>query len=113
MQQLTQKLKSGEMRIREVPLPALSAGMVLVRNHYSVISAGTEGSTVKTARKSLIGKARERPQQVKQVLDVLTRQGPVQAGDWLIFRPFRKNEKCACPLAAEGDRPRERFGSSP
>ena len=46
LKQLTQKPKSGEMRIREVPLPALSAGMVLVRNRYSVISAGTEGSTV-------------------------------------------------------------------
>lgn len=50
-------------------MPQLSAGMVLVQNHYSLISAGTEGSTVKAARKSLIGKAKERPQQVKQVLE--------------------------------------------
>ncbi len=78
MDQLTQKLKSGEMRVQEVPLPAISTGIVLVRNHYSLISAGTEGSTVKTARKGLIGKAKERPQQVKQVLDVLKKQGPVQ-----------------------------------
>jgi predicted dehydrogenase/threonine dehydrogenase-like Zn-dependent dehydrogenase len=93
MDQLTQKLKSGEMRIREVPLPSLSAGMVLVRNHYSVISAGTEGSTVKTARKSLIGKARERPQQVKQVLDVLKRQGPVQT-----YRAVMKKLDAYSPL---------------
>lgn len=52
--------------------------MVLVRNHYSLISAGTEGTTVKTARKNLIGKAKERPQQVKQVLDTIKKQGPVQ-----------------------------------
>jgi len=52
--------------------------MVLVRNHYSLISTGTESSTAKTARKSLIGKAKERPQQVKQVLDTLKKQGPVQ-----------------------------------
>lgn len=49
--------------------------MVLVKNHYSLISAGTEGSTVKAARKSLIGKAKERPQQVLQVLDSLRSKG--------------------------------------
>lgn len=78
MQQLTQKLKSGEMKVLEVPVPMLAAGQVLVKNHYSLISAGTEGSTVKTARKGLIGKAKERPQQVKQVIDTLKSQGPVQ-----------------------------------
>ena len=63
------------MKTIEVPWPSLSAGCFLVRNHYSLISAGTEDSTVKTARKGLIGKAKERPQQVKQVLDVLKNSG--------------------------------------
>ena len=78
MKQLTQKLKNGEMKILDVAPPVLTSGLVLVRNHFSLISAGTEGSTVIAARKSLIGKAKERPQQVKQVLDVLRQQGPVQ-----------------------------------
>ena len=78
MQQITQQLRSGQVRVTEVPAPGLSAGMLLVRNHFSLISAGTEGTTLKTARKSLIGKARERPAQVRQVLEVLKRQGPVQ-----------------------------------
>jgi polar amino acid transport system substrate-binding protein len=78
MQQLTQQLKSGEVTIQDLPWPQVGEGMILVRNHYSLVSAGTEGSTVKTARKSLIGKAKERPQQVRQVLDVLKKQGPVQ-----------------------------------
>ena len=78
MQQITQQLTSGEIVIQELPWPQVGSGMVLVRNHYSSISAGTEGATAKTARKSLIGKAKERPQQVKQVLDVLKKQGPVQ-----------------------------------
>ena len=56
MQQLTQKLGSGDMIIQEVPYPQLGKGMVIVKNHYSIISAGTEGSTVQAARKSLIGK---------------------------------------------------------
>lgn len=78
MKQVTQQLTSGEIVIQELPWPQVGSGMILVRNHYSLISAGTEGSTVKTARKSLLGKAKERPQQVKQVLDVLKTQGPVQ-----------------------------------
>lgn len=78
MKQLTQKLKDGRMLVLEVPVPQVQSGQVLVRNHYSLISAGTEGSTVSAARKSLVGKAKERPQQVKQVLDTLKSQGPVQ-----------------------------------
>ena len=78
MQQLTQKLGSGDMIIQEVPYPKLEKGMVIVKNHYSIISAGTEGSTVIAARKSLLGKAKERPQQAKQVFDTLKKQGPIQ-----------------------------------
>lgn len=78
MNQLTQKLGSGDMIVQELPYPQLSKGMVLVKNHYSIISSGTEGSTVKAARKNLIGKAKERPQQVKQVLETLKTQGVVK-----------------------------------
>ena len=78
MKQLVQKLKNGELQVIDVPPPALGNGMVLVSNYYSLISLGTEGSTVRVAKKSLVGKALERPQQVKQVLEVLKQQGPVQ-----------------------------------
>ena len=67
MKQLVQKLKNGKLKILDVPEPILSNGHILVKNHFSVISAGTEGSTVSAARKSLIGKAKDRPKQVKQV----------------------------------------------
>ena len=79
MKQLTQKLMDGRMEIIEIPPPVTSKGMLLVRNAFSVISAGTEGSKVRTARKNLIAKARERPQQAKQVIDLLKQAGPVQA----------------------------------
>ena len=78
MLQITQKLKSGKMQVIEVSIPSLQDGCVLVRNHYSLVSAGTERSTVKTARKGYIGKVKERPQQVKQVGDILRTQGPLQ-----------------------------------
>ena len=60
MKQLTQKLKSGEMQILEASIPAMGKGQVLVQNFYSLISAGTEGSTVKAARKGYIGKEKEK-----------------------------------------------------
>jgi predicted dehydrogenase/threonine dehydrogenase-like Zn-dependent dehydrogenase len=78
MNQLTHKLGSGELVIQEIPYPQIGKGMIIIKNHYSIISAGTEGSTVIAARKNLIGKAKERPQQVKQALDVLKKQGPIQ-----------------------------------
>ena len=93
MKQLTQKLGSGDMVIQEVPYPQVGKGMVIVKNHYSIISAGTEGSTVVAARKSLIGKAKERPQQVKQVLDTLKKQGPIQT-----YRAVMKKLDAYSPL---------------
>ncbi|MBN2589428.1 MAG: bi-domain-containing oxidoreductase [Sedimentisphaerales bacterium] len=93
MEQITQKLISGEIVIQELPWPIVGPGMVLVRNHYSLISAGTEGSTVKTARKSLIGKAKERPQQVKQVINTFKQQGPIQT-----YRAVMKKLDAYSPL---------------
>ena len=75
MFQLTQKLGSGEMRVQEVPSPTCEPGMVVVRNHFSLISAGTEGSSVRAARSSLIQKARQRPAQLRQVIESVKRQG--------------------------------------
>ncbi len=93
MLQLTQKLKTGGMQVQEVSPPVMGPGMVLVRNHFSLISAGTEGATVKTARKNLVAKAKERPQQAKQVLDVLQKQGPVQT-----YRAVMKKLDAYSPL---------------
>lgn len=93
MQQLTQKLSNGEMSVQEMPAPILGKGLVLVKNHYSLISAGTEGSTASTARKGLIGKAKERPQQVKQVIDTLIQQGPIQT-----YRAVTKKLEAYSPL---------------
>lgn len=93
MFQLTQKLNNGEMQVQEVPLPHLGRGMLLIKNHYSLISTGTESSTVKAARKSLIGKAKERPQQVKLVIDTFLQQGPLQT-----YRSVKKKLEAYSPL---------------
>jgi len=93
VKQITQKLRSGEMQILEASIPAMGKGQVLVQNFYSLISAGTESSTVKAARKGYIGKAKERPQQVKQVIDTLVSQGPVQT-----YRAVMKKLDAYSPL---------------
>jgi predicted dehydrogenase/threonine dehydrogenase-like Zn-dependent dehydrogenase len=75
MKQVIQNFKTGELYVDEVPLPALSEGMVLVENRFSLISAGTERGTVKTAKANLLGKARQRPDLVAQVLQNLRKEG--------------------------------------
>ena len=75
MKQLIQNFKTGELYVDEVPLPSISRGMVLVENEYSLISAGTERSTVKVAQANLLGKARQRPDLVAQVIQNIKKEG--------------------------------------
>src|SRR5436190_1321998 len=77
MKQVRHYLRNGALDIGEVPVPALGAGDVLVRNHYSFVSVGTEKMKVSQARMSLVQKAKERPDQVKLVLNTLREQGLV------------------------------------
>ncbi len=75
MKQVIQNFKTGELTVGEVPPPALRAGGVLVRTARSLISAGTERGTVSVGQSSLVGKARQRPDLVKQVIDNVRREG--------------------------------------
>ena len=75
MKQVIQNFKTGDLYVDEVPKPALSKGMVLVENQYSLISAGTERGTVKVGKASLIGKAKQRPDLVAQVLQNVKKEG--------------------------------------
>lgn len=75
MKQVIQNFKTGELFVDEVPPPSIASGFVLVRNSHSLISAGTERSTVSAGKASLLGKARQRPDLVKQVLATLKKEG--------------------------------------
>jgi predicted dehydrogenase/NADPH:quinone reductase-like Zn-dependent oxidoreductase len=70
--------KDGAITIEDVPVPQPESGQVLVRNSFSLISAGTERARLETGQESLIGKARRRPDQVKQVLDTVRSVGPAE-----------------------------------
>lgn len=75
MHQIIQYQKTGELSVAEVPAPMLKSGGIIVRNVCSLISAGTEKTSVTTAQASLVGKARSRPDLVRQVLDNARREG--------------------------------------
>ena len=75
MLQIVQYQKTGEIRIDDLPAPKLRSGGVLVRNQFSLVSAGTERTSVETAQASLVKKARLRPDLVRQVIDNYNREG--------------------------------------
>lgn len=79
MKQVVLNLKSGDLTVEDVPIPTLKGSGVLVRNHYSVISAGTESSLVDLAEKSLIGKALARPDLAKKVINKAKQDGVLSA----------------------------------
>jgi predicted dehydrogenase/threonine dehydrogenase-like Zn-dependent dehydrogenase len=77
MKQIAQNYKSGEIALLDVPVPACRSGGVLVRSDFSLISMGTEAMKIQESKLSLIGKARARPDQVKEVIETVTQLGPV------------------------------------
>jgi threonine dehydrogenase-like Zn-dependent dehydrogenase len=75
MKQVAQRLKDGELRVVDVPEPQLDDWKVLVRTRASLVSAGTERAKVEVARENLLGKARRRPDQVRQVMERVRSDG--------------------------------------
>ncbi|MGB7201921.1 MAG: bi-domain-containing oxidoreductase [Pyrinomonadaceae bacterium] len=75
MKQILQNMKTGELTVADVPPPLVKSGQLLVRTSASLISAGTEKSKIDLGKKSLLGKARERPDLVKKVIDKVKTEG--------------------------------------
>jgi predicted dehydrogenase len=75
MRALLEDMKSGQVAAYDVPAPELQPGGLLVRTAFSAISAGTEKASVEAGRKSLLGKALARPDQVRQVLEYAQSNG--------------------------------------
>jgi predicted dehydrogenase/threonine dehydrogenase-like Zn-dependent dehydrogenase len=68
MKQLVQSVRSGALRLVEVPAPQIGPTEVLVATACSLVSAGTERAVRKLASANLIDKARARPDLVRQVV---------------------------------------------
>lgn len=68
MKQVVQPVAGGAVAILDVPRPVPGPADVLVRTVTSVISPGTEAAVTALARASLVAKARQRPDLVRQVV---------------------------------------------
>lgn len=105
MKQLVQNMRSGETSVVTLPLPTPRPGTVLVRTAASLVSAGTERMLVEFAEKSLVGKARSRPDLVRQVIDKARREGllsTIEAAFNRLDQPMALGYSSAGTIAALG-----------
>lgn len=105
MKQILADLRDGAVQVRDVPVPAPRAGFVLVRNRHSLISAGTEGATLKLGRMSTIDKARARPEQAMKLIELARVQGPLTAykvAQRALDMPVALGYSCAGVVEAAG-----------
>jgi len=79
MKQVLQNMRDGKTVVTEVPVPTPHTGQALVKVAASLVSAGTERMLVEFGEKSLVGKARSRPDLVRQVVDKMKREGMLPA----------------------------------
>ena len=106
MKQLLQNLRNGKIDIEDVPVPTPGPGMILIRTAASLVSAGTERMVVEFAEKSLVGKARSRPDLVRQIWDKAKREGiltTVQAAFRRIDQPMPLGYSSAGTIVALGE----------
>ncbi len=75
MKQLIQSFKTGELGLFDVPAPICQDNGALVQTTVSLVSAGTEKMLVDFAKKSMLAKAKDRPDLVKQVVDKMKKEG--------------------------------------
>ena len=86
MKQLLQNMRNGETLVSEVPIPTPGPGTALVRTAISLVSAGTERMVAELAEKSLAGKARSRPDLVRQMMDKARREGVITTVEAVLNR---------------------------
>ena len=75
MLQVIQYQKKGNIIVDEIPAPVCLDGGILVRTMYSLISAGTEKTSVSKAKSSLLDRAKKQPEDVKLVLEFIKKDG--------------------------------------
>jgi predicted dehydrogenase/threonine dehydrogenase-like Zn-dependent dehydrogenase len=106
MKQLLQNMKTGKTTVEEIPIPTPHSGQALVRVAASLVSAGTERMLVEFGEKSLLGKARSRPDLVRQVVDKMKRDGvlpTVQAAFNRLDQPIPLGYSSAGVIVSVGD----------
>ena len=106
MKQLLQNMKTGKSIVEDVPVPTPQLRQALVKVEASLVSAGTERMVVEFAEKSLVGKARSRPDLVKQVVEKARREGWIntaQAAFHRLDQPMALGYSSAGTIVALGE----------
>ena len=75
MKQILQSFKTGEMWLADVPAPLCKGKGAVVKTCASFVSAGTERMLAEFAKKGLVGKALQMPDQVKKVIRKMKTEG--------------------------------------
>ncbi len=105
MKIVVQNLKNGKLQVDEVPPPALQPGGILVRVRRSLISLGTERAIIALANKGPIGKAMDRPDLARKVLNKAKQEGywnTYQVVKNLISSPIPLGYSCAGEVIEAG-----------
>jgi predicted dehydrogenase len=106
MKQVLQNMRDGKTVVNEVPVPTPQTGQALVKVTASLVSAGTERMLVEFGAKTLVGKARSRPDIVRQVVDKMKREGvlpSVQAAFNRLDQPMALGYSSAGTIISLGD----------
>ena len=84
MKQILQSLRSGSIKVNEIPAPKVKEGYVLIKTSKTLISSGTERSLIEFGKSNYLKKALSQPEKVKEVIN------------------SKKRENCAPPAPPEG-----------
>jgi len=106
MKQILQSYKTGELKVADVPAPLEEPGCLLVITTRSLVSAGTEKMVSSLAKKSLIGKARARPDLLDKFVQKVARDGIWSAwgaAQAKLDQPIPLGYSLAGTVAAVGD----------
>ncbi|HUK56200.1 MAG TPA: bi-domain-containing oxidoreductase [Nitrospiria bacterium] len=107
MKQIVQNYRTGVLKVDELPAPTLRPGGILVANRFSLISAGTEKTTVQMAQKSLVGKALDRPEMVRKMLNQARKDGLIDTLRMALDRldsPAALGYSCAGTVLSVGEK---------
>ena len=75
MKQILQNLKTGKIKVSEIPVPSVKAGHLLIQTSKTLISIGTERMLLEFGRAGWISKARQQPDKVRQVIQKINTDG--------------------------------------
>lgn len=78
MKQIVLDPRSGKIVMEEVPAPGVRPTDVLIESRSSVLSTGTERTLIEFGESSLLEKARQQPDKVRQAIEKLRTDGIVQ-----------------------------------